>query len=92
MKTRPILTPDQREAYAEALSKGQKIPVIKHLRANTGLGLAEAKSFIDQLEKEMVAENPERFRKVEQNRKAGCVSILFLFLLVVIILINTFQK
>ncbi len=44
------MTPDQRNAVVVALKNGNKIEAIKLCREATGLGLAEAKDFVERLE------------------------------------------
>jgi len=44
------LTPEQRAAIVAALKRGNKIEAIKLCREATGLGLAEAKEWVEQLE------------------------------------------
>ena len=44
------LTPAQRQAIVAALQAGNKIEAIKLCREATGLGLAEAKDFVERLE------------------------------------------
>ncbi len=77
----PQLTPEQRQAFADALSAGRKIEAIKQLRELSGLGLKEAKEIIDRLEAELRAAQPERFAKPAQGQK-GCAPLLVIFLLV----------
>ena len=44
------MTPDQRNAIIAALKSGNKIEAIKLCREATGLGLAEAKAWVEKLE------------------------------------------
>ncbi|MEN9572793.1 MAG: hypothetical protein RL514_648 [Verrucomicrobiota bacterium] len=44
------MTPDQREGIVVALKGGNKIAAIKLCREATGLGLAEAKAWVERLE------------------------------------------
>jgi hypothetical protein len=62
------LTPEQRQAFADALYAGRKVEAIKQLRELSGLGLKESKDIIDRLEKDLRAQHPERFTKP----KNGC--------------------
>ena len=62
------LTPEQREAFADALYSGRKVEAIKQLRELSGLGLKESKDIIDRLEADLRAQHPERFTKP----KNGC--------------------
>jgi hypothetical protein len=75
------LTPEQRQAFAEALYAGRKIEAIRQLRELSGLGLADAKGIIDRLEADLRAAHPERFPK-NSSPGAGCI-ILVLIILVV---------
>ncbi len=47
---RDLMTPDQRGAIVAALKGGNKIGAIKLCREATGLGLAEAKEWVERLE------------------------------------------
>jgi hypothetical protein len=44
------MTPDQRAAILAAVKAGNKIEAIKLCRETTGMGLAEAKDFVERLE------------------------------------------
>ena len=77
----PQLTPEQRQAFADALHAGRKIEAIKQLRELSGLGLKEAKEIIDRLEAELRAAQPERFAKSAKGQ-TGCALLLMIFLLV----------
>ncbi len=73
----PTLTPEQRQAFAQALYAGNKIEAIKQLRDVSGLGLKEAKEVLDRLEAELRAAHPERF--AAPNKKGtGCILLLIL--------------
>ncbi len=47
---RDLMTPDQRQAIVAALKGGNKIEAIKLCREATGLGLAEAKDWVEKLD------------------------------------------
>jgi len=63
-----------------AIYEGRKIEAIKLYREATSLGLKESKDFIDKMEGEMRAKEPERFTQASQ--KSGCMAILVLGLLI----------
>jgi hypothetical protein len=69
-------TPEQRQAFAEALYAGQKIAAIKQLREWSGLGLKDSKDIIDRLETELRAAHPERF--TAPKRSGGCLLMAIL--------------
>lgn len=50
---RPEYDPRAVAAIADALNRGQKIEAIKHLREATGLGLAEAKTAVEDMERKL---------------------------------------
>lgn len=50
---RPEYNPQAVGAIADALDRGQKIEAIKLLRAATGLGLAEAKTAVEDMERQL---------------------------------------
>lgn len=52
------MTPDQREAIVAALKRGNKIEAVKLCREATGLGLAEAKDWVEKLEASPEALHP----------------------------------
>jgi len=71
------LTPEQRQAFADALYGGRKIQSIKQLRAMSGLGLKESKEIIERLEAELRLAHPERFT-TPPKKGGGCVLLLVL--------------
>ena len=71
------LTPEQRQAFADALYGGRKIEAIKQLREMSGLGLKESKDIIDKLEAELRVTHPERF-KTGKRKSPGCVLLVVL--------------
>lgn len=78
---RAIPEPDA-EAIRESIFAGRKIEAIKRLRESTGLGLAEAKTMVEQLEEELRKTSPERFAaKAGQGCSTGA-AILFAVLTV----------
>ena len=64
------ITPDENEAICAALAKGQKIEAIKIYREATGLGLKEAKDFIDALIPQLQQQDPEKYVKL--TGPVGC--------------------
>jgi hypothetical protein len=77
-------TPEQRQAFAEALYAGRKIAAIKQLRDWSGLGLKESKDIIDHLETELRAAHPERF--TAPKKSGGCLVIAILLFPVAVVL------
>lgn len=55
----------------EALLAGRKIEAIKQCRELTGLGLKDAKEYVEKIEAELREENPDAFPE-----KKGCSSVL----------------
>jgi len=80
MSKPPDLTPEQRQALAEALYAGRKIEAIKQLRELSGLGLKESKELIDKLEAELRTVHPERFKA--KSSKGSCAVALLIVLVV----------
>ena len=80
MTTPPQLTPEQRQAFAEALYAGRRIDAIKQLRELSGLGLKESKDFMDKLEAELRTVHPERFPV--KSSKGSCAVVLLIILVV----------
>ncbi len=60
---------------------GKKIQAIKKLRKGTGLGLAEAKKFTENLAAETYKQSPEKF-STPPTQGAGCSASVFCLLLV----------
>ncbi len=79
------LTPEQRQAFAEALHAGRKIEAIKQLRELSGLGLKESKEIIDRLEIELRAAHPERFATAPK-KSGGCLVLLILLFPVAVLI------
>ena len=59
------------EKLTEALLAGRKIEAIKQCRELTGLGLNEAKEYVEKIETDLRKENPDAFPE-----KKGCASVL----------------
>jgi rhodanese-related sulfurtransferase len=68
----PQLTPEQRQAFADALYAGRKIEAIKQLRELSGLGLKDSKEIIDRLEAALRA--PSSFCWSLRELHCGCSS------------------
>lgn len=79
------LSPEQREALAQALYAGRKIDAIKQLREASGLGLKESKDAIERLETELRASHPERFIDPRTKSKS-CLLLLILFFPVLVLI------
>jgi ribosomal protein L7/L12 len=77
------LNDEIREEIKAAIFAGRKIEAIKLYRDATGLGLKEAKEFIDKLQAALKKESPESFTA---NSAGGCagsfvvlIGLIFLF-------------
>jgi hypothetical protein len=79
------LTPEQRQAFAEALYAGRKIEAIKQLRELSGLGLKQSKEIIERLEAELRAAHPERFA-APPTKSGGCLLLLILLFPVAVLI------
>jgi len=82
------LTDSQRHAISEAIFTGQKITAIKLYREATRCGLAESKTFIDQLEDALKKNQPDGFRSLPNS---GCGSSAALFFAGVLVLLGLIQ-
>ncbi len=67
------ISPETKDELMAELFAGRKIAAIKIYREVTGLGLAEAKEFVDSLEKRLREEVPEKFNA---PKSAGCSSVI----------------
>jgi ribosomal protein L7/L12 len=63
----------EHERICEALFQGRKIEAIKIYRGLAGVGLKEAKDFVDALEARLKRDQPERFKK--PAGASGCAGI-----------------
>ena len=90
MPTPPQLTPEQRQAFAEALYAGRKIEAIKQLREASGLGLKESKDILDKLEAELRTVHPERF--TAKSSKGSCAVALMIIVVMTGVLIYSLWR
>jgi ribosomal protein L7/L12 len=90
MSAPPQLTPEHRQALAEAVYGGRKIEAIKQLREVSGLGLKESKDIIEKLEAELRAAHPERF--TTPASKNGCTVSTSLIIIVVVGMVMHFLR
>ncbi len=67
------ISPETKDELMAELFAGRKIAAIKIYREVTGLGLAEAKDFVDTLETRLREEVPEKFTS---PKSAGCSSVI----------------
>jgi ribosomal protein L7/L12 len=67
------MSEEDAKKMTEFIFTGQKIHAIKMYREASGLGLKEAKDFIDQMEKQLREECPENFTHAA---KTGCSVLL----------------
>lgn len=73
------LTDEVRSQITESIFAGRKIEAIKQYRAAIGLGLKEAKDFIEALTEELHQECPEKFT-VKPGTGCGAAA-MFIFML-----------
>ena len=76
---------ETKKEITETIFSGRKIQAIKLYREATGLGLAEAKSFIEELTAELREQAPEKFSAAE---KSGCGSAVLFFLVLAGIILH----
>lgn len=69
------MTPEQLEQIESLIFAGKKIEAIKLVREQTGLGLKEAKDFVDAHSDQLRQAYPEKMPKA-----AGCGSASLIFL------------
>ncbi len=67
----------QTRHYQRGAFSGRKIEAIKIHRESTGLGLAQSKAAVEELEKELRATAPEKFAPSIERR--GCLGVLLVF-------------
>lgn len=67
---------EQIESIANALAAGRKIEAIKIYREATGLGLKEAKNFIDALIPKLIEQDPVKYGALTTPQGAGCASVI----------------
>ena len=68
------LNDQQREQIEKEIFAGQKIGAIKLYREVTGVGLAEAKQAVENMEVDLRRRSPENF--ISGGKKSGCTSVL----------------
>ena len=66
------LSEEDTQKITDALLAGRKIEAIKIYRAATGLGLGEAKDFVDELMAELREQYPDKFK----SEAKGCAIVL----------------
>ena len=69
----------ERQIY-EALCAGRKVDAIRLWRRTSGEGLKQSKEFIEELERDLHAESPEKFTVAP--RRIGCLAVFALAALV----------
>jgi ribosomal protein L7/L12 len=72
------LTDQQRQDIEKDLFANQKISAIKIYREATGAGLAEAARAVEQMDRELRKNSPERFAA----EKKGCLGVVMCLVLV----------
>jgi ribosomal protein L7/L12 len=70
------ISEDKLAAVKQLLFQGRKIEAIKLHRESTGAGLAESKTAVDALEKELREKSPENFAPTTDRR--GCLGLVVL--------------
>jgi ribosomal protein L7/L12 len=88
----PQLSPEQREAFAQALYAGRKIEAIRQLRQMSGLDLKDSKDIIDRLEAELRAQHPERFIAADSSKKTLFVALFLFIAITVTVLYYLFHR
>ena len=78
----PTIPESEAKAIRESLFAGRKIDAIKRLRNSTHLGLAEAKTMVEQLEEDLRKTSPEKFTAKPAK---GCSTTTALFVAAVAI-------
>ena len=71
------LNDQQKEEILKYLVEGRKIPAIKAYREATGMGLKEAKDVIDEWERKLRAEHPDKMPQAN----SGCGAVIAAMLL-----------
>lgn len=69
------LTDEQIGQVSDALAAGRKVEAIKLYREFTGLGLLEAKEFIDELIPKLKEQDSEKYAGLP-DKSAGCASVV----------------
>jgi ribosomal protein L7/L12 len=80
----PEPTEEQIREITDALQKGRKIEAIKVYREATGLGLKEAKEFIEELTATLREKHPDKMPAA----KAGCASVFLLIGVLLVVLVE----
>ena len=75
------LSQEHIDEISNALAKGSKIEAIKIYREVSGLGLKEAKEFIDELIPKLTEQDPERFAKLAPSG-TGCSTAVIVIIAV----------
>jgi hypothetical protein len=72
------LPPDVRQTIEELLFSGRKIEAIKFHRAQTGVGLAESKAVVDEIEEKLKQAAPEKFKPASGGKGCGAQVLMAL--------------
>lgn len=67
---------EQAQEMTNAIFAGQKIEAIKIYKEATGTGLKESKEFVEDLERQLREECPEKFSSVAA--KTGCGAVVLI--------------
>lgn len=71
-----LVPDDNADEMTQAIFAGQKIQAIKLCREATGLGLKDAKEYVEALQSRLRAESPEKFTSAAA--RAGCGAVVLL--------------
>jgi hypothetical protein len=69
-------SPEDIQQIADALASGRKIEAIKMYREATGVGLAEAKEFVEALIPKLKEQDPPRYANLADGKGSGCASMI----------------
>lgn len=72
---------DDQEAI-RLTTAGQKIQAIKFIREKTGMGLAEAKAYVEALERGQSPTQAARTASTARTNRSGCLTMILLLILV----------
>jgi hypothetical protein len=70
----PELTEQKQQEIEAAVLGGKKLEAIKLYREASGLGLKEAKDWVEELERQLRFKQPEKFSALP--KKAGCFGMV----------------
>lgn len=74
------LSPEQTQQLTDALATGRKIEAIKLCRQASGMGLKEAKEYVEKLTAPLLEQEPEKYAALKSTPGGGCTSVILLSL------------